>query len=177
MRKYTILLAAAPLALLAACGDRAEDEAVTDTDMAAETDMAADTSMAEADTSPGPATRIEDAGDVSGTYSFADDAGETRRVELSSSDRTYRYTDSDGELRSGTYTVDDDGYRIYLADFYGEPSWFAYRNDAFWLVDGDLNFAEETAISGSRYGRVMDEDNEMPSRAPEIGSSVDRDQQ
>ncbi|MXP11158.1 chitin-binding domain-containing protein [Pseudoblastomonas halimionae] len=175
MRKYTIMLAAAPLALLSACGDSADDETVTETDVVAETDAAGDSAMVE-DTSTGPATRIDDAGEYSGSYSFADDAGETRNVRLSSSDNTYSYTDADGNEQTGSYTVDDDGYRIRLADFYGEPATFAYRNDAFWLVDGDLIFAEDTDVNGDRYARNRDDD-EMPSRAPELGSSVDRDQQ
>lgn len=180
MRNYTILLAAAPLALLAACGDGADDTA--ETAETAETDVAMDTAATPAaDTSAmvdesGPATPIADAGDYSGTYDFAGEDGSTRSVRLDSSDKSYRYMANDGTEKRGQYTVTPDGYRLYLSDYYGSPGWFVYRNDAFDLVRNDIEVTEGSMITGERYARA-DAGDEVPSRRPELGSSVDRDQQ
>ena len=171
MRKHTIMLAAAPLALLAACGDGADEEAVAETDMAAET-TATDTSEPD-EVAP---TKIADAGDVSGAYSFTGEDGATRSITLNAADTTYSYTDDEGVEQSGTYTVTPDGYRIYLSDYYGSPGWFIYRNDALDLIRTDFEVPPDVTIPGDRYQRD-DDDGEMPSRRPELGSSVDRDQQ
>lgn len=169
MRKFTILLAAAPLALLAACGDGADEEAAAETDMAAET-----TATETAEPDDAAPVKIADAGDVSGSYSFTGDDGTTRSISLDATDTTYSYTDDEGVEQSGTYTVTPDGYRIYLTDYYGSPGWFIYRNDALDLIRTDFEVTPDVTITGERYQR---DDGEMPSRRPELGSSVDRDKQ
>ena len=166
MRFKTLILAAAPIALLAACSNEAEK---TD-DTATEEVAAADTS-ATGSYEDGPATALADAGDYSGTYSYSGDDGTSRNVTLSSSDTTYRYTDADGTEQTGTYTVLDDGYRFRIDSFYGGPGIFTIRDG--WLVrlNDDTPVTADTVVTGERYQRG-DADDAMFSRFPEPGSPV-----
>ncbi|RPF71604.1 hypothetical protein [Aurantiacibacter spongiae] len=175
--------AAAPLALLAACGS---DEPTDDvTDVAAAPATSTDAGMTE----PGPATRLSDAGDYSGTYNYANSDGTTSSLSLNSSDNTYEYTGSDGSPRTGTYTVDDDGYRLTIDDYNGSPGYFAISNGALYRLQNDTAIDADTMVSGERYTRDgMDgstnnsamgtnpsntmADEEQFSREPELGSPV-----
>ncbi len=163
MRKYTILLAAAPLAMLAACGDDAEEPVEP-----ADTEMT-DTDTAASEYTPGPATSLADAGDYSGTYSYTGEDGATRNVTLNSADSTYSYTDAEGAEQSGTYTLADDGYRFRIDSYYGGPGWFTIRDG--WLVrmSDDSEVTADTVVTGESYVR---DDGAMFSREPEPGSPV-----
>ena len=173
MRKLLVLTAAAPLALLAACGD-------SDTDTMAETDTAA---MADAETNattaaadmdaPSPATTLADAGDYSGTYSMSAPDGTMRGVTLNSSDSTYSYTAADGTERTGSYTVAPDGYRLSIEDFYGTPAYFAISNGSLVRLQGDTAIDETNIeVTGERYARSQGEDDAIFSRDPSLGSPV-----
>ena len=169
MRKLTILLAAAPLALLAACGDKADD---TDTAAADDTAMAdVDTATTAGDDTPGPATWLKDAGDYSGTYSYTGDDGTKRELTFNSADKTYSYTAADGTKKTGTYTWADDGYRVLIDDYYGRPTYFAFRNGSFYELPANVALTDEMVVTGNRYVRA-DGDSEVFSREPELGSSV-----
>lgn len=159
MRNHTMLLAVAPLALLAACGDEPE-EPVEPVDA----EMTADTTAAYED---GPATRLADAGDYSGTYTYTGEDGTRRSVTINSADNTYRYTDAQGAEQSGTYTPADDGYRFRIESFHGGPGWFTIRDG--WLVrlPGDSEVTADTVVTGERYAR---EDSAVFSVEPEPGS-------
>lgn len=168
MRKTTILIAAAPLALLAACGDGADETAETaDTMDTASTEATTGTDVTEAD-DPGTATTLADAGDYSGTYNFSSEDGETRSITLDSTDKSYSYTGEDGTEKTGTYSWASDGYRLSIPDYYGSDTYFAFRGDSFYRVPSDLEFDAETEVSGDRY-RQSDA---QFSRRPEIGSQV-----
>ena len=163
MRKLILIASAAPLALLAACGETAEDT----TDVAVTDDMTA-TQPADPDEG-GEATAIAEAGDYSGTYSFTAADGTKRSVSLDSSNNSYRYTGEDGTERTGTYTIADDGYRLSFADYYGGPAYFAYRNGAFYRLPENITVDTPIVASGERYAR----DDDAPfTREPEIGSPV-----
>lgn len=170
MRKYTILLAAAPLALLAACGDKADDTAATD-DTAMTDTMATGTATPAAtdEDTPGPATKAADAGDVSGTYSFTGDDGAKRDVTINSADKSYSYTAADGTKKTGSYTVDKDGYRYFIKDYYGRPTYFAFRNGTFYELPDNVSLTGDMVVQGNRYAR---QETEMFSREPEPGSPV-----
>lgn len=164
MRKYSILLAAAPIALLAACGGETEQQVDTaDTDTAMTDDATASDSYED-----GPATKLADAGDYSGAYTYVGEDGTKRRVSVNSSDKTYSYTDADGNEQTGTYTVADDGYRFRIESFYGGPGWFTIRDG--WLVrlDNEDEVTGETVVRGERYQR--DDDGAVFSYEPELGS-------
>lgn len=177
MRNYTILLAAAPLALLAACGDGADDTATADTAVAMDTAATPAADSAAMNGADGAPTRIADAGDYSGTYDLTGSDGNKRSINLNSSDKSYNYKAADGTEKRGQYTVTPDGYRLYLSDYDGSPGWFVYRNNAFDLTRDDIEVTEGSMITGERYTRAAADDGAMPSRNPEIGSTVDRDQQ
>ncbi|WP_340588468.1 hypothetical protein [Erythrobacter alti] len=168
MRKFTILLAAAPLALLAACGDSDTDvSADTDADLTAMDDSApADDTMAS-----GTATAMADAGDFSGTYSAPDADGTERRISFNANDNTYSYVDLDGTERSGSYMIANDGYRMTVADFYGEPAMFTITNGELIRLQQDVEIQADTEVSGQRYARTQDDD-VVFSREPELGSPV-----
>lgn len=169
MRNFTILLAAAPIALLAACGGSETD----DDAMMAETEMAADegaTDMADDGYAPGPATSLADAGDFSGNYSYTADDGTTRGVTLNSQDKTYTYFGPDGLRRTGDYTWTPDGFRIRIDEFDDRPAWFVIREGSLIRLNDDTEVTSEQTVEGDRYRR--DDDNAMFSREPELGSPV-----
>ncbi|RIV83884.1 hypothetical protein [Aurantiacibacter zhengii] len=173
MRNFTLLMAAAPLALLAACGGNDADEAEmdTDADMTAEADMTANDTAMSADSEPGPATSQAEAGDYSGVYSYTDEQGAQNAVRLNSSDNTYDYVGADGEMRSGSYTWDADGYRLNIEDFNGEPASFAISNGDLVRLQNDTALDSTMTVTGDRYRRAEESD-AVFSRFPEPGSPV-----
>ena len=165
MRKIITLTAAAPLALLAACGD---SEPAEDMDTApVETTMPDDTSS----TMPadGPATTLDDTGDFSGTYSMQGEDGTSGSITLNSADDSYEYTASDGTTRSGNYTRLDDGYRLQIEDFDGSPGYFAFSGGQLVRLQGDTAVDEGMTVEGERY---TNEDDVMFSRDPSPASPV-----
>ena len=170
MNKLTILAAAAPIALLAACGDSDVDETTMDDDTMASDTMADDTMMAD-DAATGTATSQADAGDFSGVYSYAADDGSETAIRINSADNSYDYVGSDGEMRSGNYTWTPDGYRFQVGDWFGEPSYFVLSGDELVRQQGDLEYTEGSPVSGERYSRARESD-AVFSRFPEPGSPV-----
>ncbi|GGD60115.1 hypothetical protein GRI62_00350 [Erythrobacter arachoides] len=174
MRKYLILTAAAPLALLAACGDNDADETAMTDDTAAADTMANDNAMADANMNAeaGPATALADAGDYSGVYNYTGTDGETA-VRINSADSTYEYVGPDNQVQSGTYTTTPDGYRFQIADWYGSPTWFTVSNGQLVRLQEDMELNTENAatVSGERYARANEGD-AVFSRFPEPGSPV-----
>ncbi|MWV26606.1 hypothetical protein [Aurantiacibacter rhizosphaerae] len=168
MRKFIAITAAAPLALLAACGD---SEPADDMETApVETTMAADDATA---TMPadGPATTLDDSGDFSGTYNMQGDDGTSRSVTLNSADDSYEYTAADGTTRTGNYTRMDDGYRLQIEDFDGSPGYFTFSNGDLVRLQNDANVEEGMTVQGERYSNG-NRDDAVFSREPELGSPV-----
>lgn len=166
MRNSLILAAAAPLALLAACGDNDVEDADTDADVAADT-MANDTAADE----DGSATALSDAGDYSGVYSHTADDGTETAIRLNAADRTYEYVGPDNEVRSGRYSWAEDGYRLKIDDWYGDPAWFTISNGQLVKLVEDMEVNEGITVSGERYQRAEDGD-AVFSRFPSLGSPV-----
>lgn len=169
MRKFTILLAAAPLALLAACGD-GDVEETTDVSTA-EADMGANDMAMAGDTQPGPATSEADAGDYSGVYSYSADNGTQNAVRINASEGTYDYVGANDEMRSGNFTWEDDGYRMRIEDFNGETAWFAISNGDLVRLQNDTALDNTMTVEGDRYARAQ-EDDAVFSRFPEPASPV-----
>ena len=170
MRQPTLLLAAAPLALLAACGDKAEEAGSTAAD---DTAMAtADTIPAATEDAPGPATALKEAGDYSGTYAYTGDDGSKRDITFNASDKTYSYTATDGTKKTGSYTWTPDGYRVLVNDYYGKPTYFAFRNGSFYELPANVALNADMVVQGNRYARAAGEESEVFSREPELGSPV-----
>ena len=166
MKKIIALTAIVPLALLAGCGDNDVADSSETTEMAATEDVG----VAEPDAAtPGPASKLAESGDFSGTYSMAGADGKKTSVMLDSSNDTYEYTDAAGKKRTGSYIRLDDGYRIRLDDFNGGPSFFTLSNGYLMRMQDDAEVDEKTVVTGERYQR---DDGAMFSREPEIGSPV-----
>ena len=170
MRNTTILLAAAPLALLAACGDAETDDA-TDADATTVASSESDpTAAGEDDYTPGPATPLADAGDYSGNYTYTADDGSQQGLTIDTESQTYSYFGPDGLTRTGDYTWTPDGFRIMIPEWNEGPTWFVVREGQLVRLDEDKEFNAETIADGERYSR--DDDNEMFTREPYIGSPV-----
>lgn len=168
MRNYTMLIAAAPLALLAACaGDANEDDAM---DADATTVATDENDPTATDYTPGPATALADAGDYSGSYSYTADDGTEYGVRLNSADKTYTFFGPDGLRRTGDYTWTPDGFRIRIDEFDAGPAWFTIREGSLIRLREDNEVTADMTVEGDRY--VRDDDNAMFSREPELGSMV-----
>ena len=168
MRNTTILLAAAPLALLAACGDAETDE-MSDADATTVATSEADPTAADQGT-PGPATALADAGDYSGNYTYTASDGSQQGLTINTEDKTYSYFGPDGLTRTGDYTWTPDGFRIMIPEWSNGPTWFVIREGQLVRLNEDKEFNSETIVEGERYAR--DDDNAMFSREPELGSPV-----
>ena len=171
MRNFTLLIAAAPLAMLAACGDGDVEETEVDTEMATTEGMETDAMASSAESGSGVATSQADAGDYSGVYSYEGEDGTSNAVRLNASDNTYEYVGADDEVRSGSYTWEDDGYRLRIEDFDGSPAWFTISDGDLVRLQGDSEVNASTTVQGERYARAQ-EDDAVFSRFPELGSPV-----
>ena len=174
MRKFSIFAATvAPLALLAACGDNDADEMDADADTTAMADSETNAdAMNGSNTGDMTATRMSDAGDYSGVYSTTGADGSETALRLTSDGNRYEYVGADNEVRTGTYTLADDGYRLMIDDWWGEPRWFTFSNGELVALEGDTEITTDNInVTGERYTRAQESD-AVFSRFPEPGSSV-----
>lgn len=169
MRKFSILAAVAPVALLAACADNEAEETAMADDETAAADMETNSTAEMDDTAPSTATSLDDAGDYSGTYSYNAPDGSTQDLRLNASDNTYEYTRPDGTMATGTYERNNDGYRIWIRDYYGDPAWFSFSNDQLVRMNQDTQVTADTDFSAQDSGSA---DRAIFSRSPELGSPV-----
>lgn len=169
MRNTTIFFAAAPIALLAACGG-AETDDTMDADATTVATADADPTAASDDYTPGPATALADAGDYSGNYTYTADDGSQQGLTINTEDKTYSYFGPDGLTRTGDYTWTPDGFRIMIPEWSEGPTWFVIREGQLVRLDEDKEFNAETVVEGERYSR--DDDNAMFTREPYLGSPV-----
>lgn len=129
-----IVLAAAPLALLAACADS------TPVDEVEPEPMAVDEVPVTIDLPEIPANSLTTI-EYPGVYSRD---GRTR-LRLNA-DKTYELIGPDGTSVTGSYTEMPDGSRIRLEDFEGGPAWFSVGNGAIYRLPGENTpFGEITA--------------------------------
>ena len=166
MNKLTILAATAPLALLAACGDDVDDVEAPDTETATtmSTDTAADTATSENMV----ATRLDDASDASGTYTYTGADGSANELTVDTTAGTYSYRTTDGTERTGQYERSHDGYRFLVGDYNGGPAYFTFSNGELVRLSANRPITSEMVVEGERYTR-----SDKPfSREPEIGSPV-----
>jgi hypothetical protein len=121
MRTLFTLATAAPLALLAACGDSTPADEVEPMPM--ETMAAGTASAAGGGARTQPVSSLEGV-DFAGNYGLTDESGQTSRVTLRG-DNTYDYTGPGGTTRSGRYSRMEDGRRILIEDFDGQAGYFS----------------------------------------------------
>ena len=190
MNRYTALGAIAPIALLAACGSNDSDA-----DNAA---APADSAMIET-SAPTPAaaapTRLADAGDFSGSYSFSEptaaeaamvsdqagaDPSESAAtgtpaggsITFNSAGNTYEYTPASGPVRRGNFTRADDDYRLMIEDWDGGPAYFAFSNGDLYRLQGDTPMSDTINVTGERYARSNNSDNPTPGNPSGAVNSV-----
>jgi hypothetical protein len=145
MRIPIILSAAAPLALLAACGDStpADEAEPTALDEVAPTQ---DLAAASIDMPEVPANSLASV-DYPGSYAMTDAEGRTSRITLRDDD-TYDYTGPDGTSRTGRYTRLDDGSRIMIEDFDGRAGYFSVADGAIYRLEGESTPYNEITVTG-----------------------------
>lgn len=116
----------------------------------------------------GPATKVDQSGDYSGTYNFTTGEGEKTNIALDSSKKSYSYTGADGQQKTGAYTVDKDGYRIKLM-LDESPAFFVFSNGKLVRLRDNVNFDIASPVSGDNYER---DGGPVQGRAPELGSPI-----
>ena len=144
MRKFA--LTAAPLVLLAACGE------TTPADEVEPQPMPTDTVAVSVDLPEIPANSLTTI-DYPGTYMRAEAAGPTRLTL--NEDMTYVLSRGDGTTVSGTYTALEDGSRIRLEDFDGKPAFFSIGTGAIYLLPDESTPYSEITVEGE-YTRMAD---------------------
>ena len=170
MRNYLMMAAVAPITLVAACAGDADEGEAMDADAATVASTESDTATMDADYTPGPATKLEDAGDYSGNYSYTAADGKEYGLALNSQEKTYTFFGPDGLQRTGDYTWTPDGFRIRIDEFDAGPAWFTIREGSLIRLNEDREITPEITVDGDRYQR--DDDNAMFSREPSLGSPV-----
>ena len=166
MTKFKSLLFVAPLALLTACGDDVDDvEApAVDTAPMPASDAVTDT---EVETST-VATKLDDAGDASGTYTLTGADGKASDLTIDTKAGTYSYKATDGTEKTGKYERSDDGYRFIVGDYNGRIAYFAFSEGDLIRLPIDRPLTAEMVVDGERYARS----GKPFSREPELGSPV-----
>jgi len=154
-----IALAAAPLALLAACGGGQDEEAVPadggETGSAGEAGTAAAgtagaataaSGMAGADMPPVAGNAL-DTVDYTGTYALEGPGGARSTVQLHREDNSYTYRDSTGGQRSGTFRRVDSN-RIAIDDFDGRTAYFSVADGALYRLHDEATPYDQVTVEG-----------------------------
>ncbi len=143
MRTFLTLAAAAPLALLAGCGETTpadESRAVPmDTQVPGLDEVAADPL-------PDVPQNALDEIQFAGTYSREAEEG-TERLALDAADDTYTYTAPDGTVSTGSYTRMDDNRRLELEDIGGQPAYFSVADGAIFRLGSADASADQITVS------------------------------
>jgi len=151
-----IVLAAAPLAMLAACAESTPVDEVEPEPMATD-DVPVTMELPEI-----PANSLTTV-QYHGVYS---QDGRTR-LRLNE-DLTYEIIRPDGTTVTGTYTEMEDGSRIRLEDYEGGPAWFSVGTDAIYQLPDETT--PYTQISAdSEFKREID----RPSPSREAPATAD----
>jgi len=168
MRTFITLAAAAPLALLAACGDTTpveETEVVPMEAEVAELDMASE-ALPEV-----PANALDQL-EYSGTYVRERGDG-IERVRLNAEDDSWEYTTPDGTVTSGTYTRMDDNQRLAIEDFDGEPAYFSVANGSIYRLDSIETPPDQITVT-AQYRRDASDPGEQFRRGGSTPQEQDR---
>ena len=149
MRTFFTLTAAAPLVLLAACGETtpADESRVAPVD----TEIAA-LDQSEAEPLPQVATSLDDV-EFGGAYSLESPDGQSERLTLNSQDDTYEYTAANGTVTRGSYTRMDDNRRLSIEDFGGRPAYFAVADGELVRLENADTPADQITVASQRYRR------------------------
>ena len=142
MRKLIALAAVAPIALLAACGDSAQDDAgpePMDT-------MGLQTPQPET-MPPVPENALATV-DFAGSYTMTGLDGSVSRIVLDAEDDTYEFTGGDGSTTSGSFARMDDGSRIMIEDFDGRDGYFAIADGAIYRLGSEDTSVEDISATG-----------------------------
>lgn len=143
MRRMIALAAAAPIALLAACGSSGSDDdaapAPIDT-MGLQTPQPA--SMP-----PVPENALETVA-FEGSYTMTGLDGSVSRITLDPEADSYEFTGGDGSTTSGNFTRMDDGSRIMIEDFDGRDGYFAIADGAIYRLASDTTPVEDITAVG-----------------------------
>ena len=163
MRTFITLAAAAPLALLAACGE------TTPADQVAVEPMDAEVAELDMSTEPLPEVPQDSLNSVNyaGTYSREGDGG-TERLTLNADDDSYEYTAPDGTVRSGSYTRMDDNRRLAIEDFGGQAAYFSIADGSIYRLD-DVDTPADRITVTQQYRR----DDTSPAQETGPGATVD----
>ncbi len=145
MRASLIIAAAAPLALLAACGDArvGEEELATE-----EVGMGLETQPSLEDL-PQPSENSLETVEYSGTYMMTGLDGSETQLTLDQEAGTYTYIGPAGNETQGQFETLDTS-RILIEDFGGRPAYFSVADGALYRLAG-----EETAYDEVSAGSVM----------------------
>lgn len=134
MRMKPLLTAAAPLALLAACGEATPVEEFEPQPM--ETAPAAVVDLPEI-----PANSL-------GTVDFPGSYSRMGSTLVLDEDGTYDFLAANGERITGTYSRMEDGSRIRLEDFDGGPAFFSVGRDAIYRLPSEATPYNEITVEG-----------------------------
>lgn len=140
-----IIIVAAPLALLAACGEgrvSEDDLAVEDVGMGLETPP----NLAEL---PEPTENALETVDFSGTYMMTGLDGSETRLILDREAGSYTYVGPAGNEQTGAFETLG-GSRIMIEDFGGRPGYFSVADGALYRLAG-----EDAAYDDVSAGSVM----------------------
>lgn len=166
MRTLTLTLtltAAAPLALLAACGETTPADQSKPAPMEAEV---AELDMA-SEALPAVPENALDQVDYAGTYTRDGDEGR-ERLTLNSQDNTYEYSGPDGSVTTGSYTRMDDNRRLAIEDFNGQAAYFSVANGSIYRLT-DANTPPDEITVTAQYRR----DDSNPAQETGPGATVD----
>ncbi len=167
MRTFIALTAAAPLAMLAACGETTPADELTPEPMDAEiAALDRPEPVIEGALPQVPENALEEV-EFAGTYSREGDAG-TERLTLDPADDTFEYTAADGTVSRGSYTRMDDNRRLSIEDFDGQTAYFSVAEGSLFRLDGADTPADQITVTG-QYRR----DNTTAAQTTGPGATTD----
>lgn len=167
MFRITALTAAAPLVLLAACGESTPVE---------ETQVAPmDTGVAEVDRAAGDLPEVPENAlsqiAFGGAY-VREGASGPERIVLDSSDDSWEFLIAGESVSSGSFTRMEDNRRIELDDFDGAPAYFAVAEGVIYRLDTLETPPSEISVAG-QYRRAESEPEAEPEAdAAESGAAT-----
>lgn len=161
MRLSYVLTAAAPLALLTACGESTPVEEVEPEPMEAELDDPAESDEI-------ASVNLSEY-DYSGEYVMAGEDGETESITLNADDGSFTYSGPDGETRTGEFTLMEDNRRLLIEDFDGQAGYFSIDEGALYRLSDENAAPMDRITVTAEYRR--DPANEAMPTGP--GATVD----
>jgi hypothetical protein len=166
MRTFITLTAAAPLALLAACGETTSADESRPEPMEIEV-AALEQAEPQADPLPSVPENALAEVDFGGTYA-RESADGTERLTLNPEDDSYEYTAPNGTVSRGSYTRLEDNRRLAIEDFAGEPAYFSIAEGSIFRLDAEDTPPNQITVTG-QYQR----DNTTAAQTTGPGATTD----